>query len=316
MKTYLSIVVPVYNEEENIKPLVDEIYQSMESLDKEWELLIVDDSSKDNTGDICESIAKVKKEVRYLQLGRNSGQTAAMQAGFDHVQGKYIATLDGDLQNDPKDILRLLNRLKEEKLDLIVGWRKDRKDPFLRSLISKMANSLIGWSTDIKLHDYGCSLKVYRNKTLKAVQLFGEMHRLIPAWMSLYTDKARISEEVVNHRPRIAGESKYGFGRIARVPLDLFSIIFFQRFLSKPAHFFGFPGLLFLVLGIIILFILSAQKIMLGIELGDRPLFYGGILSVVFGTQLLTTGLLAEVVVRIYFSNKKRPYVIRRDSEN
>ena len=235
MKTYLSIVIPVYNEEENIKPLVDEIYQSMESLDKEWELLIVDDSSKDNTGDICESIAKVKKEVRYLQLGRNSGQTAAMQAGFDHVQGKYIATLDGDLQNDPKDILRLLNRLKEEKLDLIVGWRKDRKDPFLRSLISKMANSLIGWSTDIKLHDYGCSLKVYRNKTLKAVQLYGEMHRLIPAWMSLYTDKARISEEEVNHRPRIAGESKYGFGRIARVPLDLFSIIFFQRFLSKPS---------------------------------------------------------------------------------
>ena len=239
-----------------------------------------------------------------------------MQAGFDHVQGKYIATLDGDLQNDPKDILRLLNRLKEEKLDLIVGWRKDRKDPFLRSLISKMANSLIGWSTDIKLHDYGCSLKVYRKKTLKAVQLFGEMHRLIPAWMSLYTDKARISEEVVNHRPRIAGESKYGFGRIARVPLDLFSIIFFQRFLSIPALFFGFPGLVFLVLGIIILFILSAQKIMLGIDLGDRPLFYGGILSVVFGTQLLTTGLLAEVVVRIYFSNKNRPYVIRRDSEN
>jgi glycosyltransferase involved in cell wall biosynthesis len=265
---------------------------------------------------MCESIAKVKKEVRYLQLGRNSGQTAAMQAGFDHVQGKYIATLDGDLQNDPKDILRLLNRLKEEKLDLIVGWRKDRKDPFLRSLISKMANSLIGWSTDIKLHDYGCSLKVYRNKTLKAVQLYGEMHRLIPAWMSLYTDKARISEEVVNHRPRIAGESKYGFGRIARVPLDLFSIIFFQRFLSKPAHFFGFPGLVFLVIGIIILFVLSAQKIMLGIDLGDRPLFYGGMLSVVFGTQLLTTGLLAEVVVRIYFSNKNRPYVIRRDSEN
>ncbi len=216
MKTYLSIVVPVYNEEENIKPLVDEIYQSMESLDKEWELLIVDDSSKDNTEDICESIAKVRKEVRYLQLGRNSGQTAAMQAGFDHVQGKYIATLDGDLQNDPKDILRLLNRLKEEKLDLIVGWRKDRKDPFLRSLISKMANSLIGWSTDIKLHDYGCSLKVYRNKTLKAVQLYGEMHRLIPAWMSLYTDWFSFFGSRNNYLICIKRPKNYAWHRLRR----------------------------------------------------------------------------------------------------
>lgn len=314
--THVSIVVPLYNEEENVTPLLERIHKALENQGLAWELICVDDGSADDTvKNLFTEAEKYGNHVRIVSLQRNFGQTAAMQAGIDHANGDIIVTMDGDLQNDPIDIPRMVKRLIDEDLDLLVGWRKDRKDNWLRKIPSRIANRLIGSITQVRISDYGCSLKVYRTDIIKNVQLFGEMHRFIPAWVALQTSPARIKEEVVTHHPRQFGESKYGISRTFRVLLDLLSVYFFMRFLTKPAHFFGKLGLIFGALGAASLAYLGFIKFFLGEDIGQRPLILIGVLLVVVAIQLFTTGLLGEITSRIYFaSGDKKSYLVRQRS--
>ncbi len=317
-KPFLSIVVPLYNEEENVEPLYDNIHRALENSEFAWELICVDDGSTDNTiPNLKTSSEKYGAHTRYIALQRNFGQTAAMQAGIDFASGDIIVTLDGDLQNDPVDILPMVRRLIEEDLDLLVGWRKQRKDEGLRMFLSRMANRLISKVTSVHLHDYGCSLKVYRSEIIKDVRLYGEMHRFIPVWMALQTSPARIREQVVTHHPRQFGTSKYGLGRTFRVILDLLSVFFFLRFLSRPAHFFGKLALYFGTAGSLALTYLGFVKFILGEDIGQRPLIMIAVMLIVVSIQLFTTGLLGEIVSRTYFSTSgQKSYLIRKRSSS
>jgi glycosyltransferase involved in cell wall biosynthesis len=313
---YLSLIVPLYNEEESVAPLVEEIGKSFDDYPHAWEVVLVDDGSSDGTGKALDAtLANLGAQYRVVTLQRNFGQTAAMQAGFDHSNGRYIATLDGDLQNDPADIPRLVERLEQEDLDLIVGWRKNRQDDFwLRKFPSLIANRLIGRVTGVRIHDYGCSLKVYRRSVVQNMQLYGDMHRFIPAWMSMYTSPARIREEVVNHRPRLLGTSKYGIGRTFKVLIDLLSVFFFIRFLSRPGHFFGRIGLLLAGLGSAMLAYLAVIKFILMQDIGSRPMLIIAIMLVLMGVQAFTTGILSELSTRTYYASKQiRSYVLRSE---
>lgn len=313
----LSLVVPLYNEVDNVAPLLERIHQALAAYPHPWEVIVVDDGSSDGTSErLLEAARHYGLQVRVLILQRNFGQTAAMQAGLDAARGAVIATLDGDLQNDPADIPRLVGRLLAEDLDLVVGWRRNRQDNvWLRTIPSRIANRLIGNITRVRLHDYGCSLKVYRATVIKQVRLYGEMHRFIPAWMSVQTAPSRIQEEVVNHRPRVHGESKYGISRTFRVVLDLLSVYFFLRFLSKPGHFFGRIGLVSGGLGLVILGYLFAQKLLFAAHIGTRPLLLVGVILVLMAVQFLTTGVLSELMTRTYFaSSAHTSYAVRLDS--
>jgi glycosyltransferase involved in cell wall biosynthesis len=313
----LSIVVPFYNEEENVDDLVQEVQRSMEAAPFPWELILVDDGSWDETLRRMEGArTQFGEHVRVVALRRNFGQTAATQAGMDVAAGELVATLDGDLQNDPADIPALARRLLEDDLDLIVGWRKNRRDGFiLRRLPSLIANRLIGRVTGVRLHDYGCSLKVYRASVLESVRLYGEMHRFIPAWFAAATAPHRIAEEVVHHRPRVAGRSKYGISRTFRVLLDLLSVHFFLRYWARPGHFFGSIGLAIGGIGAVVLGYLSWVKFVLGEDIGTRPLLLVGVVLIIASLQFLTTGVIAELLTRTYFESARgKPYLIREIS--
>ncbi len=314
--TDLSLVVPVYNEKDNLPLLMDAIEAALSSIGRTWEVVFVDDGSKDGSLEVLTRLAeKHPDHARVVVFRRNFGQTAAMQAGIDAARGDVIATLDGDLQNDPADIPRLVAQLLTDNLDLVVGWRQDRQDNvWLRTIPSRIANRLIGNITEVRLHDYGCSLKVYRASVIKEVRLYGEMHRFIPAWVSVRTAPQRIREAVVNHRARLHGESKYGLSRTFRVLVDLLSVYFFLRFLTRPGHFFGRIGLACGGVGVGVLGYLFAQKLFLGAHIGTRPLLLVGVLLVLMAVQFLTTGVLSELITRIYFaSSASRPYVVRAD---
>lgn len=311
----LSVVIPFYNEGENVDHLVEELHQAMSSSPWPWELILVDDGSRDDTLARMESVReRFGSHVCVVALQRNFGQTSATQAGIDMASGEMVATLDGDRQNDPADIPRLARRLEDEGLDLVVGWRKNRKDGFvLRRFPSILANRLIGSVTGVRLHDYGCSLKVYRTSVLRSVRLYGEMHRFIPAWFAAATSPGRIAEEVVNHRPRVAGKSKYGIGRTFRVLLDLLSVHFFMRYWARPGHFFGSIGLGFGAVGGLILAYLGWVKFGLGEDIGTRPLLLVGVVLVIASLQFLTNGVVAELLTRTYFeSSRVHPYVTRQ----
>ena len=298
----LSIVIPVYNEEDNIAPLLSHMHEALAGYHHAWELILVDDgSSDDTTKRITSGIQEYGSHVRVINLQRNFGQTAAMQAGFDHARGSVIITLDGDLQNDATDIPRMVKRLLEEDLDLVSGWRKSRQDDFLRSLLSTAANLLIRNITRVNLHDYGCTLKAFRADIIKPVRLFGEMHRFIPAWMATQTTPARIKEEVVKHHPRQFGESKYGLSRTFRVILDLLAVYFFMRYRAKPGHFFGKIGFIFAALGGIALTYLLFVKLIIGDDIGSRPLLLIGVMFIVLAVQMVTTGVLSELISRNYY---------------
>jgi len=310
----LSVVVPLYNERDNVAPLLAGIHEALAHYPCPWELIVVDDGSSDGTDErLSADLGQYGPHVRVLGLQRNFGQTAAMQAGIDAARGDVIATLDGDLQNDPADVPRLVGRPLDGNLDLVVGWRQDRQDNvWLRTIPSRIANRLIGNITGVRLHDYGCSLKVYRASVIKEVRLYGEMHRFIPAWMSVRTMPRRIQEEVVHHRARLHGESKYGLSRTFRVLVDLLSVYFFLRFLTRPGHFFGRIGLVSGGLGAVILLYLFGQKLFLAANIGARPLLLIGVLLVLMAIQFLTTGVLSELIIRTYFaSSASRPYVVR-----
>lgn len=311
----ISVVVAVFNEQENVDALLSEIHAAMDASPWPWELILVDDGSTDGTLELLRAgRAHYGDHVTVLELRRNFGQTAATQAGLDAASGDLIATLDGDLQNDPADILPMAHRLLREGLDLLAGWRKNRKDGlFLRKVPSVLANRLIGSVTGVRLHDYGCTLKVYRAEAIRGVRLYGEMHRFIPAWLAATTAPSRIAEQAVNHRPRHAGTSKYGISRTFRVILDLLSVYFFMRYRARPGHFFGAIGMVVGALGGLILAYLSWVKLVLGEDIGTRPLLLLGVLLVVLSVQFITTGVMAELIARTYFeSSDSRPYVIRR----
>ncbi len=314
----LSVVSPVLNEKENLTPFIKKIEDVLDKTDWKWELILVDDGSKDGSAEILKSISSQNSKIRSLLLSKNFGQTTAIQAGFDKAKGQFLITLDSDLQNDPEDIPKILQKLIDENLDLVVGWRKNRKDNFLmRKLPSIIANRLIANITGVKLHDYGCSLKAYRAEVLKEVRLYGEMHRFIPAWMATKIPPSKISEMEVNHSARIAGISKYGISRTFRVFIDLISVYFFMKFFNKPGHFFGLIGLLLSVMGSIILMYLLYVKLILGFDIGDRPLLIAGTLLLVVGIQLISLGVIGEILSRTYFaSSKEKSYFVRWDSND
>lgn len=306
----LSIVIPLYNEEENVRELHGSLKPVMDSLGDEYEILFIDDGSADNTLPLLQEIQAADNNVIVLSLRRNFGQTAAFAAGFDYSRGDIIVTMDGDLQNDPRDIPKLLELMKDN--DLVSGWRKKRKDPFLsRRLPSIIANALISKVTGVNLHDYGCSLKAYRRDVIKNLKLYGEMHRFIPAVASWYG--VRIAEVETTHHPRLRGKSKYGISRTMKVVLDLITVKFLQSFSTKPLQFFGPIGLLSGALGLLISFYLSIGKIFSGSDIGGRPLLLLGALLIIVGIQFIGMGLLGEMMVRVYHETQKKPiYVIKK----
>jgi glycosyltransferase involved in cell wall biosynthesis len=279
--------------------------------------VLVDDGSTDATLErLQQATAQYGNHVFVVELQRNFGQTAAMQAGIDQSKGSLLVTLDGDLQNDPADIPAMITDLQERKLDLLVGWRKDRKDTLiLRKIPSRIANRLIRKVTGVYLHDYGCSLKVYRGSVIRKVRLYGEMHRFIPAWVATAVSPSRIGECVVKHNERFSGESKYGISRTFRVILDLLFMWYFMRYRSRPGHFFGVMGLGSGLLGSVILFWLAIEKFILGEDIGGRPLLLVGVVLMIAALQFLTTGILAEMLARTYFEAAGRNAYTIRDEE-
>ncbi len=306
----LSVIIPLYNEEENIPILYEKLKESLDPLEKEYEILFVDDGSTDKTLSILEEIQAKDTRVIVLSLRRNFGQTAAFAAGFDFARGDIVVTMDGDLQNDPADIPKFLELIKDH--DLVSGWRKKRKDPFFRRRIpSLLANWLISRVTGVKLHDYGCSLKAYRRDVIKNLKLYGEMHRFIPAVASWYG--VRVAEVEVAHHPRLKGSSKYGISRTIKVVLDLITVKFLQSFSTKPIQFFGPIGILSGFLGFLISLYLSIDKIISGRNIGGRPLLLLGALLIIVGIQLIGMGLLGEMLVRVYHESQRKPiYVIKK----
>lgn len=314
----VSIIVPFYNEEGNVLPLVERANTAMTGSGLEWELVLVDDGSHDLTGQrLREAVARFGNYIHIVELQRNFGQTAAMQAGIDQARGEILVTMDGDLQNDPDDIPGMVTALDERNLDLLVGWRKNRKDTLLlRKIPSRIANRLIRKVTGVDIHDYGCSLKVYRASVMRKIRLYGEMHRFIPAWVATAVPPSRIGEQVVKHHERFSGTSKYGISRTFRVIVDLLFIWFFMKFRARPGHLFGSIGLFFGFIGTLILIWLGAEKFLFGHDIGGRPLFLTGILLEVASIQFLTTGIIAEMLTRIYYeSSNRNAYIIRTQAD-
>ncbi len=309
---YISIVIPIFNEVENVRLLYRSLRSAMDSTGYSWEVVFIDDGSTDGTGLALREIHAQQRDVRIriLELRRNFGQTAAMAAGFDHACGEIIVAMDGDLQNDPKDIPQLIEKL-DEGYDVVSGWRANRQDGFwLRRFPSRVANWLISRITGVHLHDYGCTLKAYRSETIKHLRLYGEMHRFIPALLS--GNGARIAELLVEHHSRRHGRSKYGISRTIRVFLDLLMVKFSLSFLTKPLQMFGLVGLITFLPGLAICAHLVFGRIFLNQSLADRPLFLLGILLTVIGTQFVSLGILAEIQIRTYHESSSKPiYLVR-----
>jgi glycosyltransferase involved in cell wall biosynthesis len=301
----LSIVVPIYNEAESIPHLLDALSASLRSLPLSYEIICVDDGSTDGSAEILRQQALTCPELRAVLLRRNYGQTPAMAAGFNYAVGKVIITLDGDLQNDPADIPHLLDKLNEG-YDLVSGWRKQRQDAALTRLLpSKIANRLIGKVTGVKLHDYGCSLKAYRSELITDMKLYGELHRFLPALA--FIEGARITEIPVRHHARKFGRSKYGLGRTFRVLMDLLTIFFMKKFLTRPMHVFGLFGGGAMILGTLTGLYLTILKLGFGQSIGDRPLLILAVVLFLTGVQLFSFGLLAELLMRTYHESQNRP---------
>ncbi|MFQ5682036.1 MAG: glycosyltransferase family 2 protein [Candidatus Binatia bacterium] len=301
----LSVVVPVYNEAECLEPLIREAGTVLNSLGQDYELIFVDDGSTDATYSILSRFQAKEPRIKVLQLRRNFGQTPAFAAGFDYARGDIIIPMDGDGQNDPKDIPLLLDKIAAG-FDLVSGWRSPRQDPFWsRRLPSVMANRLISWLTRVKLHDYGCTLKAIRCNVAKEIKLYGEMHRFIPA--IAYERGARIAEIKVHHRPRKSGQSKYGISRTFRVVLDLLTVKFLLNYATRPLHIFGLLGLLSGGAGFVIGVYLTTQKLLYGSDIGGRPLLLLAVLLIFIGFQFITMGLLGEMLARTYHESQNKP---------
>jgi len=316
MEPDLSIVIPIKNEAENLPDLYREFRDSLDRFGRPWEILFIDDGSTDGSFGILAGLQAGDPGVRVIRLRKNFGQTAAFSAGFDHARGRYFITSDGDLQNDPRDIPAMVRRLEEGSFDIVCGWRKARKDPFIsRRLPSMLANRLISIATGVHLHDYGCSLKVFRSEVVKPLKLYGEMHRFLPAiasWLGVTID-----EVVVNHRARRHGRSKYGIGRTIRVLLDLLTVKFLLSYSTRPLQIFGLVGLLTGATGLVICAWLAYLRLFGNQSIANRPLLLLGILLMFTGVQFLTMGLLAELQARTYHESQNKPiYAIREIRES
>ena len=305
----ISIVIPVFNESESIGFLLDEVIDVMASHNFNFELIVVNDGSKDNTHKVLKQLSCKIKELSVISLRKNYGQTAAMSAGFDNSTGDIVITMDGDLQNDPNDIPKLISEINSG-YDLICGWRFDRKDKLIkRKIPSRIANKLIANVTGLKLHDYGCSLKAYRREIIDDIKLYGELHRFLPVLANI--EGAKIKEIKVNHRSRKYGFSKYGIDRTFRVLMDLFTVWFMTKFLTRPMYGFGFVGIISILISFIMSSYLFIVKI-LGEDIGNRPMLVFALILGVAGVQLFSFGLLSELLIRTYHESQNRPiYRIR-----
>ena len=307
----ISVVVPIYNEEDNVLPLYEKTSTVLNELGRTWELVLVDDGSSDRTALGLEALADRDSRVVVVELRRNFGQTAALAAGFHHARGRVVITMDADLQNDPADIPRMLG-IYERGYEVVSGWRRRRKDGYLfRTLPSRIANALISWGTGVSLHDYGCTLKIYNRELLRDLNLYGEMHRFLPALM--HHQGARVTEVEVNHHPRIHGVSKYGLGRAAKVVLDLLTVIFMGSYSTKPIYVFGWIGMAMISGGLAALAWMLYLKFFAGVSMILTPLPVLSAVLCMTGVQFLCMGLLAELQVRTYYESQRRPiYNIRR----
>lgn len=305
----VSVIIPVFNEAENLALLCERTVQALETLRRRYEILFVNDGSRDESALVLNQLRRAYPAVRVLHLRRNFGQTAAMMAGIDHARFGILIPMDGDLQNDPAEIHKLVSKL-DEGYDVVSGWRANRHDKFLRVLLSKAANGLISAISGVRLHDYGCSMKAYRREALDAVRLYGEMHRLIP----IYADwnGARVTEIPVAHHPRIHGKSKYGMGRIFKVVLDLLVVMFLQRYGQKPIYVFGGIGLLSFLSSFAVLALSFCYKFFWGKSLIETPLPVLAGLAFVTGVMCILLGLQTELIARTYHeSQNKRTYTVR-----
>jgi glycosyltransferase involved in cell wall biosynthesis len=307
----LSLVIPVLNESPNIEKLYGELTHSLVRGGRSYEIIVIDDGSTDGTFEKLAALQARDPHLRIIRFRRNFGQTAAFAAGFAFARGSLVVTADGDGQNDPADIPRMADKLEAEGLDIVCGWRKDRKDKMItRRVPSILANKLISWATGVALNDYGCSLKVFRAEVVKPLRLYGEMHRFLPAIASQYG--VRIAEVVVNHRPRTAGTSKYGLSRTIRVILDLLTVKFLLSYSTRPLQSFGLVGIIAGGIGGAILAWLGYVRLFAGQGIADRPLLWLGMLLSLAGLQLLTFGLIAELLTRTYYESQNKPvYAIR-----
>ena len=308
----LSLIVPVYNEEENIPLLIEAIRAALEPLPYTWEVVLVDDGSEDSSLQVMTQLAEEYSEhLRVVSFRRNFGQTAAIAAGLDYAKGEIIILLDADLQNDPADIPMLLEKL-DEGYDLVSGWRKQRQDTYLtRTLPSNLANWLISRVTGVPLHDYGCTLKAYRREVLEGFRLYGEMHRFIPVFA--HSVGARITEVPVNHHPRRFGKAKYGLERTLKVVLDLFTVKFLVSYSSKPIYLFGGAGLVLIFVSSAMLLFLGVRRILISTSVLLSPIFPLAIMLLIMGFQSLLMGLIAELLVRTYYESQRKPiYLIRK----
>ena len=312
MAPELSVVIPLYNEAENVEPLYAELSAALEAIGRAYEVIVVDDGSRDESFARLRAIHERDPRWRIIRFRRNFGQSAGFAAGFAAARGQVVVTSDADLQNDPRDIGRVLDKL-DEGYDIVSGWRANRKEPFLsRRLPSMLANRMISGATHVELHDYGCSLKAYRNEVVKNIRLYGELHRFIPAlasWMGV-----TVAEIPVNDRKRKFGKSKYGISRTFRVLLDLFTVRFMLGYSTRPLHIFGGVGLGSFALGLLIGLYLTFVKFALGQDIGSRPLLLLAVLLVLLGVQMIGMGLLAEMMTRTYYEAQGKPiYVIREE---
>ncbi len=312
----LSMVLPIYNEEESIPLLVDELIPELEKLGKSFEVICVDDGSRDGSFAALKALRAADDRVRVVQFRRNFGQTAAFAAGFDRARGDIVITMDADLQNDPADISKLLDKM-DEGFDVVSGWRVERWQEGIKSFITRKipsatANWLISKTTGVSLNDYGCSLKAYRNEVVKGINLYGDMHRFVPALASWFG--VTVAEVPVAYRSRQFGTSKYGAGRIFRVLLDLMTVSFLLGYSTRPIRVFGAWGLISSLLGIGIGVYLTFVKFMYGVQLSDRPMLLLAVLLVMVGIQLISMGLLGEMMVRVYYESQGKPiYTVREE---
>ena len=314
MSPEISVVVPMRNESPNVRPLYAELVAALEAYGRPFEIVVIDDGSTDDTFALLAELQARDARLRIIRFRRNFGQTAAFAAGFAYARGQFIVTSDGDLQNDPADIPAMVEKAKAGP-DIVAGWRKDRKDPFInRRLPSMIANAIISIATGVKLHDYGCSLKVFRAEVVKSMKLYGEMHRFLPAIAA--EQGVEIVEHVVNHRKRMHGRSKYGISRTIRVVLDLMTVKFLSSYSTRPLQMFGGVGLAMVTAGTLVCLWLAYVKFFQHEGIADRPLLLLGVLMILGGIQLVMTGLLGEMLSRTYHESQNKPtYAIREIRE-
>lgn len=310
----ISIIIPIFNEEENLPILHGKVSEAMEAIGRDWELVLINDGSSDNSASVLDELADKDEQVKVVHFRRNFGQTAAMMAGVDFAKGDIIIPMDGDLQNDPADIPKLLEKL-DEGYDVVSGWRKDRKDhPVKRNFVSRVANKLISKLSGVSLHDYGCSLKAYRKDVIKNVKLYGEMHRFIPIYASWHG--ARITEVPVTHHPRIHGVSKYGLERVVKVIFDLLVVKFLHQYAEKPMYIFGTAGLISLLVGFVSGIWALYLKFAEGISFIQTPLPLLVVLTTITGIICILLGLQAELIVRTYYESQNKSVYLVEQTRN